>query len=208
MVFPSVEFDSCFMNYSKTSELETQLKTLSESIDLENPNPPIMAVVGCLNYQMKNHELAKQWLKKAFSIAGEDDNAKSTAAAALGLIYLKGQEHQQITPYITSAQKNRLGRWMLVLYYIDFYRKYDNTEYLGSAIRYMRDKHQKEGETPATKRLLSQMIMTHSMDKICKETPGSELCKSSDLEGEKRYLFSTAWGFLSMLLKQPPFNNI
>ncbi len=208
MVLPSVEFDSCFMNYNKLPELEDQLNKLSASIDLENPNASAMAVVGCLHYQMNQHELAKKWLKKAYSTAGEDDNAKNTAAAALGLIHIKNQEHQSILPYITSAQKNHLGRWMLVLYYVDFYRKYDNTEYLGSAIRYMRDKHQKEGETPATRRLLSQMLQIHSMEKICKDTPGNELCNISDLEEEKRYLFSTTWGFLSMLLKQPPFNSV
>ena len=207
-VFPSVEFDSCFMNYTNISELETKLKTLSDSIDLENPNPPVMTVVGCLHYQMNQTDLAKQWLKKAFDIAKENSSAKNTAAAALGLIHLKNQEHQLITPYIMAAKNNHLGRWMLVMYYIDFYRKYNNTEYLGSAIKYIQEKHETEGITPATERFLNQMKLIQSIENICKDTPDSETCQLATLNEEKRYLFSTAWGFLSMLLKQAPFNSI
>ena len=36
---------------------------------------------------------------------------------------------------------------------------------------------------------------------------GNEVCERVDLEDEKQYLFSTAQGFLSMLVKAPPFNN-
>ena len=248
MIFPSVEFDSCFMQYDKPDELKAQLTQLKESVDMEEPNSPVMAVIGCLHYQLKQPAVAKQWLKKSFAAAKENSSAKQTAASALGLIHLKEQEHQKITPYIMSAKEHYLGRWMLVLYYIDFYRKYDNSEYLESAIKYMQAKHQQEGETSATRRLLQQMNLIYSMEQLCRQAqgpdgisltkqpllptaqktaaangqankPGGQInnnklddspaaCSRPQLNEEKRYLFSTAWGFVSMLLKEPPFNNI
>ncbi len=206
-IFPSIEFDSCFMNYKNRSLLQNQLKELTSSITLDVPNPPMMAVIGCINYQLNNLPKAEHWLKRAYNISKTDDQTRSISAGALGLIYLKQQTHQHITPYLVAARGHHLGRWMLILYYIDYYRKYNNAEYLLSAIKYIEEKHKEEGDTSATRRLLGQMQLIYSMDQICKTEPNSPQCLTQDLVEEQRYLFSTAWGFLSMLLKRPPFNH-
>ncbi len=261
-VLPSVDFGSCFMSYKKKSDLSQKLEQLKKSINLDDPNPSIMAVVGCMSYQMDQHEEANKWLKKAYDIAKDKNNAKHIAASALGLIYLKQQQITLIEPYTNAAKKHHLGRWMLILYHIFSYRTYKNAEHLHSAIKYMKHKHVAEESTSATNRMLDQMKLIYSIEQACENdeipdipdtvettntpkalntaiipantTPEQKTtttldgqntastivasssppplaspvqCNKSNLEEEKNYLFSTSWGFLTALLKEPPLFN-
>ena len=195
------------MSYTDQSEIEEALNNLNETFNVEKPSTSFMTVIGCLNYQLGKYSESQQWLTRAFN-ESKDQKTKSVAAAALGLIYLKESEKKNIEPYIAAAKTHYLGQWMLVLYYLEHYRESNHKEYLLSAIKYMEEKHTQEGTTTATERLLKHMKLISSMEDVCTNDPDSISCSIVDLGDEKRYLFSTAYGFLSMLLKKPPLNNM
>ncbi len=197
------------MSYKNPAELDKALQEMTQTIEsTEKPSTSTITVVGCLNYQLGNQNVAETWLKRAFK-ESKEDNTKSIAGSALSLIYLKESNKQKITEaYRASAEGHYLGRWMLVLYYLDLYKETGFGDHLVSAIKMMELKHQQEGATSATSRLLEHMKLIGIMTEVCDNTPESESCSQEDLEDEKLYLFSTAHGFLLMLLKIPPFNNI
>ncbi len=203
----SINFDACFMSYNEQTELTEALQNLEAELDVENPSTAFMTVVGCINYQLGNYNLSESWLKRAFK-ESKDEKTKNIAAGALSLIYLKELKKENIKPYIASVRKSPLGKWMLILYHIDNYRSSGYTDHLLSAIKKMEEKHTEEGETSATIRLLTHMKLINNMESVCFEDPDSITCSQLNLEDEKRYLFSTAHGFLSMLLKEPPLNNV
>ena len=206
----SVNIGACFSNYSDISEVATKLETLSANLDENNPKPEIMAIMGCYNYQLGNYTQAEQLLKQAISVPKEltRPNVQGATAGALGLIYLKEMQKAKITkPYIELASNSWLGRWMLVLFYIEHYRVSGYADYLIKAVEQMEAKHSEEGQTSATERLLTHIQVIITMEEICANDPESELCSMDDLKDEKLYLFNTAYGFLSMLLKLPPFNK-
>lgn len=204
-----IEFDSCFADYEDKQELAEDIDWLTDSLVEENPNYPVMAVVGCMNYQMGNKELSEQFLLRVVQ-ESNDVKAKSMAASALGLIYLKEDRQSEIKPYIKPASEHHLGLWMIVLYYIDSYRDQNNLESLQSATKYMERKHANEGSTDASKRFLERIQDVHKMAGHCRsmddETP-SPLCRKSDFKEEELYLFALANGFLDILLKEEPFNT-
>ncbi len=198
------------MSYKNPSELGNALEEMNQTISAtEQPSTSTITVVGCLNYQLGNYSLAETWLKRSFK-ESKEEKTKSIAASALSLIYLKEFSKQKITKtYQASAEKHYLGRWMLVLYYLDFYKETGFNDYLSSAISTMELKHQQEGGgTSATLRFLEHMKLIITMEETCNNNPTHELCAEENIEDEKLYLFSTARGFLLMLLKEPPFNNI
>ena len=203
----SVDFDACFMNYTDETELTETLGEVNKTVDSEMPSTSVMAVIGCLNYQLGNYSVSEQWLIRAFN-ESEYKGTKSLAASALGLIYLKELQKDKIQPYMASAEEHYLGKWMLVLYHLENYRLSGHTEYLLSAIEQLEKKHQKEGSTSATERLLAHMKLINQMEEKCGNDPEDSSCEMDNLNDEKHYLFSTAYGFLSMLLKEPPLNNI
>ena len=206
----SVGVNACFTNYKDISEVATKLETLSANLDEKNPKPEIMAIMGCYNYQLGNYTQAEQMLKQAFSVPKELNrpDVQGATAGALGLIYLREMQKAKITkPYIDLASKHWLGRWMLVLFYIEHYRVSNYAEYLIKAVEQMQAKHTIEGKTSATERLLTHIQIIITMEEVCGNDPESELCSMEDLKDEKLYLFNTAYGFLSMLLKVPPFNK-
>ena len=208
---PSIEFDSCFANYKNKQELSGKIQELSDTLVEEQPNYPIMAVLGCMNYQLGSLPLAEELLNRAYMESGDDENTQKLAASALGLIYLKHKRQKEIQPYIKPAKDHHLGRWMIVLYYIDSYRAAADRGHLKAAGDYIEKKHNEEGSTSATRRFLKQIRKVQSMDTVCyslEEADGiSPDCPKKDFQDEKRYLFSTAHGFLSMLLKEEPFNE-
>lgn len=208
----SIDFDACFMSYKDSSELGNALEEMNQTISAtENPSTSTITVVGCLNYQLGNYGLAETWLQRAFA-ESKEDKTKSIAASALSLIYLKEFSKQKITkPYLASAEKHYLGRWMLILYYLDLYKETGVSDYLLSAISTIELKHQQEGGgTSATERFQNHMKLINAMEETCgsHSAPESDLCSEENLDDEKLYLFSTARGFLLMLLKEKPFNNI
>ena len=203
----SINFDACFKNYKDPAELTKSLNELNEVLDSDNPGTPFMTVAGCLNYQLGNNSVSEQWLTRAFQQA-TDKKTKNIAASALGLIYLREMQTDKIVKdYTDSAKQHPLGRWMMVLYNLAYYRDTGHGQYLLSAIREMESKHEVEGETTATVRFLDHMRLIGQMEEIC-GVPENPNCSLADLDGEKRYLFSTSDGFLSMLLKRPPLNRI
>ncbi len=201
----SINFEACFMSYKNPSELTEALEKLTAEIDVEKPSASFMTVIGCINYQLGNYSMAQSWLTRAFK-ESKVKKTKSIAASALGLIYLKEFKKEKIKPYIPSAGKNQLGRWMLTLYHIDNYRQAGYTEHLKSAIKQMEEKNKEEGETTATSRFLAHMQRIEVMESACGLDPEGDTCLN--LEDEKLYLFSTALGFLSMLIKEPPLNQL
>ena len=205
-----IEFDSCFADYEDKQELAEKLKFLTDSLVEEQPNYPVMAVVGCMNYQMGSKELSEQFLIRVIQ-ESEDVKAKNMAASALGLIYLKENRQSEIQPYIKPASEHHLGLWMIVLYYIDsYYREQNNLESLQNAAKYMERKNTEEGATDASKRFLERIQDVNRMAEHCQsiddDTP-SVLCRKSDFREEKIYLFALANGFLDILLKEEPFNR-
>jgi len=109
---------------------------------------------------------------------------------------------------MASAEKHYVGKWMLVLYHLENYRLSGHTEYLLSAITQLQKKHQEEGSTSATERFLKHMELIVRMEEKCSNNNSDDSsCEMANLNDEKHYLFSTAYGFLSMLLKEPPLNN-
>ncbi len=207
-IFPSIEFDSCFADYTDKQELTERVDQLSQSIIEEQPNYPIIAIVGCMNYQLGKREEAEQFLNQVFYDA-KDVKTKGMAAAALGLIYLKERRHSEIKPYIEAASKHHLGRWMIVLHYIDYYRETDNLEHLQNAIQYMERKNKSEGTTDASERFLERIQDVHKMAENCSslDTDASNpSCRKVDFREEKISLFAHVNGFLTMLLKEEPFN--
>ena len=208
-VFPSISFDSCFADYKDKQELNERVDQLSLSIIEEQPNYPIIAIVGCMNYQLGKREQSEQFLNQAF-YDSEDVKTKGMAAAALGLIYLKERRHSEIKPYIKAGSEHHLGRWMIVLYYIDYYRETDNLEYLQNAVQYMEKKNNSEGATDASKRFLKRIQDVHKMAENCStlDTDASNAsCSKVDFREEKVSLFAHVNGFLTMLLKDEPFNT-
>ena len=209
-VFPSIEFDSCFADYADKQELNEKVGQLSESLIAEQPNYPVMAVVGCMHYQLGQRELSEQHLTQAFN-ESEDEETKGMSAAALGLIHLKDREYSEVRPYIEAASKNHLGRWMIVLYYIDYYRDTNDLEYLRHAVDHMKRKNKEEGATDASDRFLRQIQRVHRMAENCSTLDGtsatSDNCVKIDFREEKISLFAFTTGFLKMLLKEEPFNT-
>ena len=208
-VFPSIIFDSCFADYEDKQELTEKIEQLSQSIIEEQPNYPIIAIVGCMNYQLGKREESEQFLSQVFHEA-EDVKTKGMAAAALGLIYLKERRHSEIKPYIEAASGHHLGRWMIVLYYIDYYRETDNLEYLQNAAQYMEKKNNSEGATDASERFLKRIQDVHEIAENCStlDTDTSNpSCRKVDFREEKVSLFAHVNGFLTMLLKNEPFNT-
>lgn len=238
LILPSIKSNgSCFTNYKKKEELHKLLKRLSDGLKGQ-PQPPatIMATVGCLNYQVKNVPQAEMWLKKAFENK-KDEEAQSTAAGALGLIYIKEMTSQKITPdMIASAENHRLGRWMLIIYYIDSYRLAQNPAFLSRAIDIMKIKHQTEGgpeggETEETRIYLQQLEKLLHLESLCGEKndqplmvgtnpsaaqapassstdlPPADTCPGH-LHEKKVHIFSLTYGVLNMLLKEEHFRNI
>ena len=204
-----VEFDACFADYENKQELAEGLEWLTDTLIEEQPNYPVMAVVGCMNYQMGNKELSEQFLIRVIQ-ESNGVKAKSMAASALGLIYLKENRQSEIEPYIKQASEHHLGLWMVVLYYIDSYRDRNNLESLQSAAKYMERKHTNEGSTDASKRFLDRIQDVYEMAGHCHSMDGedpSRLCRKSDFREEELYLFALANGFLDILLKEEPFNN-
>ena len=204
----SIDLDACFLSYESPDELKKALDEASEVLESDNPSISFMAVAGCLNYQLGNYTQAEEWLQRAFT-ESEEDSTKNLAASALGLIYLHENQQEKIEPYIEAVDKNALGRWLLVLYYLEFYRETNQKDYLSSAITKMEEKHEVEGKTSATDRFLSHMRLISQMEAQCRreEEPENSSCLQTELEDEKLYLFSTANGFLSMLLKKRPFTQ-
>ena len=203
----SINFDACFMSYEDPAELTDALENLTEELDVEKPSASFMTVIGCINYQQGNYSTAESWLMRAFK-ESKHEKTKSIAASALSLIYLKEFKKEKIEPYIPSASKHQLGRWMLTLYHIDNYRLSGYTDHLLSAIKQVEEKHKEEGDTSATLRFLTHMKVIYQMEEQCGLDPEGELCSPVDLEDEQLYLFSTAHGFLSMLIKEPPLNRL
>ena len=202
-----IEFDACFSDYEDKQELAEKLEWLTDSLVEEQPNYPVMAVVGCMNYQMGSKELSEQFLIRVIQ-ESNDVKAKNMAASALGLIYLKEGRQSEIKSYIKPASEHHLGLWMVVLYYIDSYREQSNLESLQNAVKYMERKHTNEGSTDASERFLERIQDVQQMAGHCQdnETPSS-LCRKSDFREERLYLFALANGFLDILLKEEPFNK-
>ena len=199
--------DACFVLYADKTELTNYLKEMDKRLNAsEQPEGTIMNIVGCINYQSGNYSLAEKWLSQSFRESV--DSSKNTAAYALGLIYLKQSEKDKIEQsHLDAAKETRFGRWMVILYYIESYRESKNKEFIMSAIKQLEEKHQKEGETKATKRFLKHLQVITSMEEACGNGSESSTCSMSDLRGERTYLISTVHGLLSMFLKEPPFNN-
>lgn len=202
----SITLNGCFSNKSQF-RIATELEQLTQEIEeAVNPSYDSMALAGCYSYQLGHHVLAEQWLNKAFS-QSEKKDVKNIAAAALGLIYLRERQMHKIKPYIATAKEGSLGRWMLILYHIDYYRVTGHREYLSSAIKVLQVKHKEEGKTMATDRLLKHMQLIHNMDENCTNNPEADSCSVPDLNDEKQYLFDTATGRLAYLLKEPPYQS-
>ena len=198
--FDSIELNDCFSNHFE-SEIAKDLDNINQAIEkAEKPLFDYIALAGCYNYQLGNHVLADQLLNQAFN-QSEDKEAKNVAASALGLIYLKNSQKGKIKPYISTATQHYLGRWMLVLYYIEYYREIDNKGDLSSAIKALETKHEEDGATSATSRLLAHMQQINIMEEHCINNPEGDSC-SLDLEDEKAYLFDTAFGTLYRLLRE------
>ncbi len=225
----SINFKNCFMDYAERAELTQALNEISA----KSPSTSVMVAQGCLNYQSGHYSLAEEHLKKAFQESEEGSETKNLSASILSLIYLKERQKQSIKPYISSASQNDFGRWMLALYHIDNYRETGKVQDLQRAIAQIQVKHNVEGETSASERLLHHMLFIQEMEGLCGSSAeeereanaltqvaldqgaspagspsGQSPCERADLEDEKRYLFSTAHGFLSMLVKAPPFNQL
>ena len=201
------------MDYANKQELADRLDRLTKSFREESPNYPVISVAGCLNYQLGRKAKAEELLTKAYEEAGEDLKTRGVSASALGLIHLKNFQREKAKPFLKASQDYHLGRWMIVLYYIDFYRETQDPEHLQMAIQYMESKNTEEGGTSATTRFVEQMNRVLALGAQC-PPPGEDgqpvlapACKKADFKDEKQYLFSTAHGFLSKLMKEPPFNN-
>lgn len=207
----SVDFEACFMNYKEISEIQNTLEQLDNTFKVQPETTTdkqitfLKPIIGCLNYQLGRYKEAEQWLLEG--IETKDPEINSMASSALGLIYLKQLEIQKIEPLIPSAKNYYLGRWMVVLYYLELYRNTHDKIYLQKSLIQLEDKHKIEGTTTATNRLLAHIKIIYSMELSC-VNKGNAKCSLDNLLDEKIYLFSTAYGFLSMLLKQPPLNNI
>ena len=226
----SINLDSCFLNWDNPAELEEELKQASE----KPHEPAFMVVRGCLSYQSGHYSVAEEWLKRAFQESQEDAEEKALAASALSLIYLKERQKDKIKAYTQYVSQHSIGRWMLILYHIDNYRETGQSQHLQKAIAQVQFKHNAEVPTSATIRLLQHMLTIKEMEDLCgingtaddsskkatsnlasstnqeekpASAPSSTACANVDLEDEKQYLFSTAYGFLSMLVKAPPFNS-
>lgn len=204
------DLEACFVAYDDESELTKHLSQFNNLLKQseDKVNYFYMNVLGCVNYQLGNYDVAQERLKRSFQEAGEKNRAKYVAAYALTLMYLSKTEMDKIVPaYVEAAGKVDYGRWAVVLYYIENYRLSGQKGYLSSAMEQMKIKIQAEDETPTTKRFLQHMQIISNMEDVCKNDPEQVNCqKGGNLEDEKIYLFSTAAGFLSMLLKEPPFN--
>ena len=218
----TINFNNCFMDYESATELNQALN----KINAQAPSTSVMIAQACLNYQSGHYSLAEEYLKRAFQESTEGSETKNLSASILSLIYLKERQKQNIKPYINSAGQHDFGRWMLTLYHIDNYRETGKVQDLQKAIAQVQIKHNVEGETSASERLLRHMLLIQEMEGLCgssaEEKREADLtgekpiaavpavqnpCERADLEDEKRYLFSTAHGFLSMLVKAPPFNQ-
>ena len=198
--FDSVELNDCFSNHPE-SEIAKDLDNINQAIEkAEKPLFDYIALAGCYNYQLGNYALAEQRLNQAFN-QSENKEAKSVAASALGLIYLKHSQKDKIKPYISTAKQHYLGRWMLVFYYIKYYQETDNKGDLSSAIKALETKHEEDGATSATSRFLAHMQQINTMEEHCINNPEGDSC-SKKLPGEKIYLFDTAFGTLHRLLRE------
>ena len=188
--------------------MEEKLNLLTQRIEeVENTNYESIAIAGCYNYQLGNHALAEKWLNNAFN-QNKNKEVKNIAAAALGLIYLREREASKIKPsYISAAAQASLGRWMVILYYIDYYRETGRGEYLSFAIKALQAAHEKDGITPTSNHLLTHIQLIRTMDESCTINPDGDSCSVPDLNEQKNLLFVTAFGQLSFLLKKPPFQR-
>lgn len=201
--------DACFMSYNDKSELEKSLENLTEEIESKGSlSNTLVNITGCLNYQLGNYSVAEKWLTQSFQESvGE---AKNTAAYALGVIYLRQSKKDKIEqPHITAAKKNKFGRWMVILYHIDSYLKSQfKKEFLLFAIKEMEEKHQEGGSTRTTERFLEHLKLISKMEDACSNGLKSSACNINSLGEERGYMFASATGFLLMLLKEPPTNNV
>ena len=210
------DLSACFVFYDKDkSELIKYLNYLTELIETSRKvNYFHINVIGCLNYQLGNYSAAEEWLKKSFQEAGEGrHSAKYAAAYALILIYLKQDPTKIVPAYIEAAVKIDYGRWAAILYYIEQYRISGQRGYLVSAIEQTTLKmdeeiDQQDEPAPTTKRFLEHMRVINDIEDSCKVNPTDSRClDDGDLADEKFYMFATAHGLLSMLLKEPPFDQ-
>ncbi len=201
--FDSVALNDCFSDHSE-SEIAKDLGDINAAIEkAEKPLFDYIALAGCYNYQLGNYVLADQQLNQAFN-QSEDKEAKNVAASVLGLVYIRHSQKRKIKPYVASASQHYLGRWMLVLYYTEYYRENGDKGDLSSAIKALENKHKEDDATTATNRLLAHMQHIHTLEESCISKPDGEAC--SELEDEKTYLFDTAFGTLTRLLREqrPP----
>lgn len=200
----TIYLGSCFSEEPESVLTEKLGKLTKDIEDLENPYEAI-AIAGCYNYQLGHPTvLAEKWLNEAFN-QEQNKQVRIVAAAALGFIYLKERQVSKIKPYIATAKQGSLGRWMLILYYIDLYRERDDITYLSSAIKTLEAEHQEEGITSDTERLMELMRSIHGQDKNCSDNPEGESCILANLSSDKRFLFRIAVGHLAFYLKEPPF---
>ncbi len=201
---------ACFTTYEEDeSELTTHISYFTGLLeDSKEVNYSYMNVIGCVNYQLGNYSLAEEWLKKSFE--GAQGKTKHTAAYALILIYLKEFQVEKIAPiYIEAAERSSYGRWAIILYYIEEYRVSGQRGYLVSAVEQMQAKYNEE-DPPAitTEQFLKRMQSINSMESACKKDSNRNACLANwDLRDQKRYLFATAHGLLSMFIKAPPFDR-
>ncbi len=165
---PSIQFDSCFTHYPTTQKLNNNLQRLLDSVKgVEKPEAEISAVIGCTYYQAGQAQQALQWLRRSYT-STRNQKTKSIAASAMGLIYLHEFTPEKITKeLIMSAQNYHLGRWMLVLYYIDAYHSLRSTEHLMKAIETMKMKHRMEKGTKVTQLILTQMETLLRLESLC-----------------------------------------
>ncbi len=227
---PSIQFDACFTNYKTKNDLIEKLELFNadQILEDESPNYSVMAVVGCLYYQLGQFPKAVELLQKSFQESTEE-KTKRIAASALSLIYLKLAETdrtamEKINPYIASAGTDSIGRWMLVLKGVYTYFFYDNTQALQSSIKWIKYKNENEGGTDTTVRFLEQMEDVYLSEQACRSSQaaggsvvamvepaqvysGTKVCSRNALQESRIGLFSWSKGYLAYLLKEAPFHG-
>ena len=214
--------DSCFVSYNEKRELEKTIEEYEKIADTDNPDPIIMAGLGCIKYQSGAVEESKIWLDKSFVAADSNSRVKSLSASALSLIYIKTGERDKVIKLLSSARKHPMGRKMLVIYYVDFYRESGFPEPLKQAIDYetQRQKTDEEKATPGTRLQLEMMQYIYKLELQCNQSVSDESvsasstsvvssasatvgeCAGNNLQEEKDRLFNVVYGTLESILKK------